>query len=438
MSYMFNNATSSALYVGITSLVGLTLTGVSIGYLGAELYGLWVLITTILILGMFGEQGLGLPIVRLISADDERKNQEVLTTSILPVIVICIIIFLILFFVNQPFEDFFSKSNFKVESNVNMILPAMGVTVFCFLLGVIPTSFLIGYEKLYITNYVKSFCRILQLAVAFVLLKSGFSLWALVIALLTYHLSVLVLSAVIASKFFEHRLIYKRFFNKEVFLEIVEVGYKIVVGRIVGMGIDPLFKYSLGAILGLQFVTFYDVAFRVSSLVSQVPTIALKSRMPIFNKILRNFTETRLIKEIRKLDVYIILYLVPAFLFGIFGSELFLKLWLQDGYSPLIRVAILFLLPTMSLYIFAHSRNLFLISKGDSKTTLGAYIVNALILVLILVVTKTSSVDVTFSSLMASYCFSHICASIFIMTRFTVAVNSHPKINQKENKVCAE
>ena len=70
MNLISNDVSSSAIYVVISSIVGLALTGMSLNFLGPDLYGLWVLILTILILGMFGEHGLGLPIIRLIDIDD--------------------------------------------------------------------------------------------------------------------------------------------------------------------------------------------------------------------------------------------------------------------------------------------------------------------------------------------------------------------------------
>ena len=53
MNFLKNDATSSAIYVISSSIIGLLLTTLSLNFLGSELYGLWVLILTILILGMF-------------------------------------------------------------------------------------------------------------------------------------------------------------------------------------------------------------------------------------------------------------------------------------------------------------------------------------------------------------------------------------------------
>ena len=101
MNFLKNDATSSAIYVVSSSIIGLLLTTLSLNFLGSELYGLWILILTILILGMFGEQGLGLPIIRLISASNPQKNQEVLSTSLAPIAALSILVFFLIFY-DQP------------------------------------------------------------------------------------------------------------------------------------------------------------------------------------------------------------------------------------------------------------------------------------------------------------------------------------------------
>lgn len=418
MNPISNDVSSSAIYVVISSIVGLALTGMSLNFLGPDLYGLWVLILTILILGMFGEHGLGLPIIRLINIDDIQYNQEVLTTCIGPIILINCIIFLALFFVNPLFIDYLSSSNFEISYNKELILPLMGIIVFLFLFSIIPTSCLIGYNQLYVVNYIKTLSRLLQMGVAFWLFNNGLNLWSLILSLLLYQISVLFFTVIFTLRVFQLKIYYKQFFNKNIYSDLVRVGYKIVAARIVGLGIDPLFKYSLGFFLGFKYVAFFDIAFKLNSLVTQIPLVALKGRISTFTGILRESRYSLINGEMRKIDLHIALYVVPIFILALFFAEYFLILWLQDGYDYRMKLGLLFLMPTLSVYIFANARELFLVSAGDSATTLGAYITNALVLATILFGTYILPVKPTFFSLMASYCFAHICGAVFIYRRY--------------------
>lgn len=417
MNILSNDSSSSAIYVVISSLVGIILTGVSLNFLGSELYGLWVLILTILILGMFGENGLGLPIIRLINLDNAKKNQEVITTCIIPIALVIFLINVALILVNQPFINYINNSGFDI-AHKELVLPLMGIVVSIFLLSIIPSSFLIGYKKLHLVNYIKALSRILQLLIALLLFKYSFNLWSVILALLVYQLSVLFFSVVLTLKIFKFKICYQQFFNKSLFQELARVGYKIIIGRIVGLAGDPLFKYSLGAFLGLKYVAFFDVAFKINSIITQVPLVALKGRMPVFTKLIDGKLESNVAKVMRKIDLQIVFYVIPMFLFTFLFSEYFMKLWLLMEYDYRMRHALLFLMPTLSMYIFANARELFLISKGDSLTTLGAYSINAFTLVFILIVIYVFLPKANFYVFMSAYCFAHLCGSLFIYQRY--------------------
>ena len=420
MNFIFNDASSSAIYVVVSSIVGLLLTTMSLSYLGADLYGLWVLILTILVLGMFAENGLGLPIIRLINIENMKKNQEITTTCIPPILFIAFLLFFILILANDSFIYYLDNSAFEISHSGKMILPLMGFIVLIFLLSIIPSSFLIGYKKLYLVNYIKTLSRILQLIAAFILFKFGFNLWSVIFALLFYHLGVLFFSIFFALKIFKFKRYNLQFFNKTIFFELFRVGYKIVVARVIGIGIDPLFKYSLGAFLGLKFVAFFDIAFKLNSLITQIPLVALKGRMPFFKKLIEENSSQKVIKGMREIDFMITLYVVPMFLLCFFFSEYFMKLWLLEGYDFRMRLGLLLLMPTLSIYIYANARELFLITKGDSITTLGAYTTNALMLIVILIGTYyfAPNPEVTFTYLMSCYCLAHLFGSLYIYIRY--------------------
>lgn len=417
MNFLKNDATSSAIYVVSSSIIGLLLTTLSLNFLGSELYGLWILILTILILGMFGEQGLGLPIIRLISASNPQKNQEVLSTSLAPIAALSILVFFLIFVCNGLFVDYLVNSNLKI-STPQLVLPFMGGILSLFLISIVPTAFLTGIKKIYIANYLKTSGRLVQIITAYVLFSKGFGFWSLVISLLSYHAFVAICSALISLGFLNLTKPISKIFNKKLFDEILLVGYKIVLGRVVGLGIDPFFKFMLGYFLGLNFVAYFDVAFKVTALITQVPIVALKGRIPIFNELRENNNFHQLKKEIQKIDLMISFYVIPLSIFMFFTADFFLKIWLLDGYNERILIALYFLVPTMSFYIFAHLRELYQIAKGDSLTTLRAYLINAFVLPLAITIIFISSFSESFLNLIFAYCIAHLCASVFIFIMY--------------------
>lgn len=418
-----SDAFTSAVYVGSSAIIGLMLVSLSLNYIGPEIYGLWVLLQAAMFVGMMSEQGLGLAIIRVVSNDGSSKDQDLVATSFVAAVIVSTVFLSIIIGVNASFTSYASE---VVNNTVYLeyILPTLGITTVFMILGVIPCAVLTGMKKLYLVNLIKTMARMLQLISASTLFYFGYSLWSLVISLLVYQFSVFSLSALALVKKFNYKTNPSASYQPAIFDELWAIGSKIMLARIIGLGIDPLFKFTLGSVVGLSYVTFYDLAFKIVSLVSQVPVVALKGRMAGYKELLRVGNGSIVKKSMKASDFSIALYLVVAFLIFYFGLELFLKLWLSSGYDPLISMTVLFLIPPLSFYAFAHSRELLLITSGDAMTSLRAYITQGFLLPVFMGILLLSTEPTSYKSLLVCYGSSHIIASGFIWRNYRTFLKS--------------
>jgi hypothetical protein len=129
-------------------------------------------------------------------------------------------------------------------------------------------------------------------------------------------------------------------------------------------------------------------------------------------------------KNMRLTDIGIGLYLFIAVLMLYVGLDLFLRLWLSASYDPSIGMTVLFLLPPLFFYIFAHSRELFLISLGDAKTSLKAYMIHGFFLVFSIGILYFNSQLMSYSTLIVCYGVTHMMASCFILRNYSIYLKS--------------
>ena len=367
---------SSLFYVGISSVVGLALASLSLNYLGAEKYGFWILVLSLSVVGMMCEQGFGLAITRMVSSDNLTKSQELYVTSFVPAFCVCLLFCCMVALVNPWFFEY-SSQIIPDEPYLIYFLPGVALSIVLFVTGVIPTSILVGMKKLPAVNIIRSFSRIMQLIFASILFSLGFSLWSLLISFFLYHLLIFVLAFFLLAKQFNNKVNLTSLYQSSILSSLWSIGSKIIISRLIGLGIDPFFKFVLGGTLGLSFVTYYDLGFKLIALITQVPNVALKGRITEYKLLCETGVAEASYKAIKSVDRIIFLYLFSAFAFLFFGLEFFLKTWLGDGYDANIGMTINFLMPVFAFYIFAHSRELFLIAAGNAKVSLRAYIVNA-------------------------------------------------------------
>lgn len=416
---------TSAIYVGSSAIIGLILVSVSLRYVGAEIYGLWVLLQAALFIGMMSEQGLGLAIIRLVSNDRSRKDLDLVITSFVPAFIVSIVFLCIIIGINPIFLSY-TPQFFNDIVGSAYILPALGITTGFMIFGVIPCAVLTGMKKLYLVNLIKTVARIAQVCSAITLFYFSYSLWSLVISLFIYQFLIFLLSAFMLAKNFNFnfKLNISVSYQSAILKEIWSIGSKIILGRIIGIFIDPLFKFSLGSFIGLTYVTFYDIAFRIVSLISQVPIVALKGRMASYKELIRVKHGLKVKKNMRLADIGIGLYLFIAVLMLYVGLDLFLRLWLSASYDPSIGMTVIFLLPPLFFYIFAHSRELFLISLGDAKTSLKAYMIHGFLLVFSIGILYFNSQLMSYSTLIVCYGVTHMMASCFIFRNYSIYLKS--------------
>ncbi len=249
------------------------------------------------------------------------------------------------------------ENTIQGTKNAFLILPFLSFTLFISLIATILSSFLIGFKKLYVTNYIKSFSRLVQLLVLLTLFKLNFSFWALVLSLLSYYFLTFFFCFILTLKDFE---ISDTLTNKSISSELWTIGTKLISARIFGLFGDPFIKFSLGALVGLQSVAFFEICLKITATLSQIPTLVFSGKVPLFKEHMEMKSSFVKVKTLFKsLDFYTLIYTLFCGLISYIFIETVLEFFFKENFDVAILIVFFILLITLLFNCFFYIEKLF-------------------------------------------------------------------------------
>ncbi len=361
-----------------TIIVSFITLKLNLTHYGEELFGAWILISSLWGFSAVLDFGMGTSIVRFVARlkDEEDNKINILLSSTF--IIYIILGFLIFFLMYGIAESFYFSNNNVVPLKFYSIL-----RVSFFFLG-------IGFYVRYISLFFKSFVEGMSDFVlsSKILIMGNIILLAGVIIITIFHLSLIVLALVyilfsivlLSSFWFFFQRRYKKYFISWKNFNIVEIKkiflFSISVQgmSIFGSFIDPLIKYILGNFYALNTVSFYEIARRFASAISGLFNTTFRTILPKASKLhsdveYKNF----IMKDCVNLSQLGATYSVVIFGVGsIFLSSL-IKIWFH--FDQAVIIYLILSLPE-SLNNFGYSIYNFLIGIGKASILMKIQMLN--------------------------------------------------------------
>ena len=207
--------------------------------------------------------------------------------------------------------------------------------------------------------------------------------------------------------------------NKNISSELWTIGTKLISARIFGLFGDPFIKLSLGALVGLQSVAFFEICLKITATLSQIPTLVFSGKVPLFKEHLEMKSSFIKVKTLFKsLDFYTLIYTLFCGFISIIFIENVLEFFFKQNFETLILAVFFMLLMTLLFNCFFTSRSYFLITQGDGNTSFYAYLIQSLMLTISIIGIYLFIDNRTILTLTIAYCLSHISSSILILLRY--------------------
>jgi O-antigen/teichoic acid export membrane protein len=326
----------------VSSLYIFLLVPIALHFVGAENYGLWVIMMGLT--GYFGLADLGLntSLVKYISeyaaAGRSRDVNSVVWHGLLFYFVVSLVVF-ITGYVAFPlvFELLqLPAASYAPARNVFIIsLLGFGVGSTVAIIG----GVLLGLQRSDLYNFITNGLLILKLAGIAVALWLGAGIYGLALGDLAGGLLTIPLLTIAARKVYPALRFSPMRFDFGMIKKLLVFGVQLQVSRLAEVVQAQWDKLILTRIVGLSAVTPYDIGARPLSRIRTLPIIAVSALVPAVSALEVEQNRERIQSALLRSTRYLALFAAPAFTFvALFAPDLFTA-WLGGEYPNSVLVA---------------------------------------------------------------------------------------------------
>ena len=355
---------------------------------GNELFGIWILFTSLWGIGSVLDFGLGISITKYIAQNYDQNKEKIavlISTSSLFFIVIGSMLFLM---ISQVGELFYLRNS----EIINDTYSKMSTDVF-YILGV---SFLMQYLSLFFKSIFEGFNEFIitskiSIGSTFLILFSTTAVWlsnldlrTLAICYLITFLLILIIYCVFYYKKYSIYKISLTLINLQSVKEIFTFSFSVQLTTIIGQGIDPIIKYFISSSYSITLVPAYEIGRKISTSITGLFHSSFRNLLPIasYNSSI-DTQKIYLLSEISKISRYSIVYI--SFTFGVllWFFPTLIELWFN-----LKEAAIIFLLLSMaeSINAYGYSLYIFFFAIGKVYINLVVQLINLLVYSSVLII----------------------------------------------------
>jgi O-antigen/teichoic acid export membrane protein len=331
----------------------IVLTPYTIHVLGLPLFGVWVLISSVVSYLSLGDFGVAAGLSRCAAREQAAANvtglNRLLVAGILYYALVGVVTVLSAWLLAGPLVGLMGVPG-EMQQQARWLLIAGAVVLAYGQVLSVGESLLVGMQFMDVSSGISLVGTVLDIAATVAVLTLGYGLAGLLIkdGFLTVVLGLLrlaMLARVQPGMAFRLRLA-----NRATLQELLSYGLRIQITRLAELTITHVDKLLLGHFAGLQTVAQFEVAARVVRLVKYLVLTITSALMPAATALQTLGHDGRLLSLYYRSSRYLILVAAPASLFLVAAAPNLLLAWVGPGYGQ----AVLFL-QALAIGHFVHT-----------------------------------------------------------------------------------
>lgn len=380
------NAVWNSLTFVVISVIGFISFSINVKSFQFELFGLYILISSIFIIGNNFDFGFGMSTVKHISESKKLRDYETINKIYVSYFFIYLILSLVILIIFLIYYCFFLAKSVALQNNYDLNVNLL-FAVLCF-------SFIVRYIGNYFKNILEGFMEFVILNKILILTTILNLIFVIIVFILKLNLIYLATAGLIVNVAFILSLITViriylkdlnfclRYFSLELIKNHIAYGLNIQLSFFVASFVEPVIKYLLGNILSLNYVTYYEIGKKIIDLTNGIIASAQKG---LFNRLseenavnnLVGFMNNKLYYYSKISNYYTII------IYGVLNSVLsfFTYYWFKSYESMLILQ--IFMLP-YSLINFAGCAHMVIMLEGKGFVLLILQFINLIVITFLL------------------------------------------------------
>ena len=415
------NVFSGSFAAGGGIIVSLVAYPIYLHFLGAELYGLWAVLTVIIFFSSIGNFGIDEALIKYIAEEYEKKNieniKEFISTGINLLLVNGIVIFIILKLLENLLLSALNLNAAYVLVFKNIFPYIVILSVFILIVNFV-NAILKGLGRFDHASYILLSGRVFALLISILLFINGYKIWSLYWGQLLSFVFVLLLSS-----HFVGRII-GIFYNplkgkKAMLVRLVKFGGTITVSKAFAMFLEPFIKVAITRYIGLTEVTYFEIANKVVMQIRSLFERGISAIMPEVSRLsatIKN-AKVRISEMMRRVNRLNVLVSSSVFILLFFIGEPLLKLWLSAGSCEVITISFRIIIVGYLINLLSVPSYYYFMGSGQVRFCFFNHLIQT-VLNFILVVVLISFDIVNFQLLITVYASSVAISSIVLMIMY--------------------
>ena len=391
MTRLTLNVVSGIVGTGVNTVVLAIAYPVYLHYLDYDLFGVWLILSTVLAFAQLGSLQIGPAVMKFVAEEHGRGNLSGIArytlmallalgvTGSLAVAVLCL--------GRTPIVALFKLSEAHAALAARLLPYVGGLCLYAFLTEVLEAA-LSGLGRIDQANYTRSASRIVGLGVSGVLLARGGGIESLLIG---NFLSYVLIHA--ANLYFIRRIIPVRFLRRAHWdpahlRKLVRFGTGVFGGTLLNLFLSPLHRILLSRYAGVATVPIYELAYTGSMQFRSLLESGLRALIPEISRVgaLATSDSRDQVRRIyRRALRFVLLWGIPAYGVLLVIAPFMLKVWLRDRYVDGLPGAFRILLVGTFLSLLGVPAYYGFMGLGRIRQVLVCHIVQTVVSVAVLV-----------------------------------------------------
>ncbi|MEW6325004.1 MAG: oligosaccharide flippase family protein [Nitrospirota bacterium] len=327
---LIRNTFSSAVGYGVTLAVGLLLAPYMLAKLGAEQFGLWIILAVVT--SYFGllDLGVGASFIKHLTEahtlDQRRRLNEIMATGWLFYLLFSLLIVAAGAAARDPILGLLS-----IEGDVAFIYAGTLAIFAVRSTFQIYRSMLYALQRLDALNLIEIATGLFNAAATIAALAAGYGLRGVVTAALGTAIVHVSAEAIMAHRLCPGLTISPRRANLAVFRSLFRYGVQLQASRcaeLIHLHVD---KLLLSHVVGLTQVTMYELGAKVAGLTRSFPTVLLPAILPAASALEAQRNRADLLRLYERGSKYLVGLALPLAVFTVVSAQAIIDLWLGPG-----------------------------------------------------------------------------------------------------------
>lgn len=345
-----------------------------ISKMGDQVYGLWSLGSVVTSFATLGDLGLGVALVKYTSEYNAKGDLNAINVILNTTIITFAFLGLLIIALLNYLSPFFIGTILRIPDNLiiqaKFLITGMSVVFFINITLGAFTYALEGLQRMDLSNSIKIISVLFQTFTTYLALENGWGIVGLIIGNSFAVILTGILSLLYLKKIFPILHLHPKFFNFKVLKSTLSYSLQIQLANFITLGFDPFIRSAISNISSLSFVSFYDVANKITAQIKSIIVVAMNPIMPVSAEIALKNDKSELVKFHNNIFVILIAFGTIVYLLPVGLISGFVKLWLGNNYFDVSKT---FQILMIGWYCSMLSTPSFIIFRGCGKPKYTVY-----------------------------------------------------------------